>query len=157
VAGVIPPSDSTGADVAFDATGLGYGTYTTTLRIASNDPGEPQVDVSVVLTVTACVPVSGVDFGFAPSAPQVGQPVAFTGIVAAGETPITYIWNFDDGSGQHLGNPISHTFTTSATFTVLMTATNGCPSQATATHDVVVTAPSGHLIYLPVVVRNYSP
>jgi len=50
-AGSIAPAGSTLVTVTFDATGLAAGTYTTTLRITSDDPDENPVDVPVSLTV----------------------------------------------------------------------------------------------------------
>ena len=97
-------------------------------------------DTATDTTTVACESVFGADFAFTPSAGQVNQSVMFTGTVVAGSEPITYAWDFGDNSGVQTGNPISHTFTTSDTFTVVMTATNVCPSQVTATHDIVVTA-----------------
>jgi len=84
--------------------------------------------------------------------------VTFTGTTASGSPPITYTWDFRDGSGQQTGNPIAHTFMTSGTFTVLMTATNNCPSQVTATRDIVIAvAPDISVdIYLPSVMRDYG-
>ena len=133
------------------------GIYTTTLRVASNDPDQPTIDVSVTLTVTAaCIPVSGADFTFAPALPSPGQTVTFTGTVAQGSTPITYTWDFDDSSPVQTGNPITHIFGTDNTYSVQMTAANSCPSQDTASHDVTVSEQPTHLIYLPLMLRNYE-
>ena len=56
VGGVILPTGQETVQVAFDATGLAEGTYTTTLDIASNDPDEPHTLVEVTLTVVVPVP-----------------------------------------------------------------------------------------------------
>jgi len=42
---------SVGVDVAFDAAGLADGIYTTTIQVHSDDPDEPRLDVSVVMTM----------------------------------------------------------------------------------------------------------
>jgi PKD repeat protein len=155
-AGTVPPSGSTGITVTFDATGLSPGVYTTTLRVTSDDQDEPQVDVSVALTVTTgCVPVDGANFDFAPANPSVGQMVVFTGTVTQGTEPITYTWNFDDGSGVQTGNPITHTFPlvdTVHAYTVTLNVTNICPSQQVVERTVVVRL---RAIYLPIVLREY--
>jgi PKD repeat protein len=126
-AGALAPSDSRDVALVFEADGLTDGTYATTLQVTSNDPDEIQVDVSVALTVTdACIPPSGVDFVFSPSAPQVDQVVTFTASFAAGSTPVTYAWDFGDGSPIQAGGPVTHTFAEQGAYSVNMTATNVC-------------------------------
>jgi len=114
------------------------------------------VSDSSVLTTTAvaCVEVSGVDFTFAPAQPWVGDMAAFTGTVGVGMTPITYLWGFGDGSAVQVGNPILHTFpltNTEQTYPVVMTASNPCPSQDTASYAVTVQPRS---MCLPLVLRG---
>ena len=88
-----------------------------------------------------CEPVSGADFTWTPTSPLTGQSVSFSGSVAAGLLPITYSWNFGDG-GTGTGQTVAHTFATAKTYSVVVTATNSCPSQDTATHNVIVSAPA---------------
>lgn len=71
-----------------------------------------------------CEPPSDPSFGYTPANPAVGQVVNFTGAVGGG-APVNYTWNFGDGETGS-GNPITHTFAASDTFTVVMTATNAC-------------------------------
>jgi PKD repeat protein len=98
------------------------------------------------------VDVAGADFVYAPTQPWFSDTVTFTGTVVTGMAPITYRWDFDDGSAVQVGNPIAHTFTARLyTYTVVMTASNTCPSQDVASHPVAVRARS---IYLPLVLRN---
>jgi PKD repeat protein len=150
--GTLTPGGSQPVAVVFDASGLPDGIYTTTLRVASNDPDEPTVDVSVALTVTtACIPVAGADFTFAPLQPLVGESVTFTGTVAQGTPPVTYTWAFGDGTFGS-GQVVTHTYAVSGTYAVVLTATNGCPSSDTASHFVTIRP---HRIYLPLVLRNF--
>jgi len=51
--GMITPGNSEAITVTCDATGLDVGTYTATLRVLSNDPENPQIDVPVTFEVTA--------------------------------------------------------------------------------------------------------
>ena len=51
VTGTIAPLGSTNVVITFTAAPATVGVYTTTLRINSNDPDEPQVDVPVTLTI----------------------------------------------------------------------------------------------------------
>ncbi len=53
--GTVQPGDCAIVSVTFDSTGLGLGTYSGFLDIASNDPDEPIVDVPVTLNVVAPV------------------------------------------------------------------------------------------------------
>jgi PKD repeat protein len=129
-----------------------------TVTIAATSQGNPAESDGSVLTTTAagaCVSVSGADFTFAPAA-LIGQTFIFTGAVTAGTPPITYTWDLSDGSAAQVGNPITHDFpltVTAQTCTVTMTATNGCPSQDTASRAVTV-----YLRYLLFpIMRNYGP
>jgi PKD repeat protein len=124
----------------------------------STNPVNLTMDGDKVVTATfslSCVDVSGASFTFAPTEPVVGETVTFTGSVAAGDAP-AYAWDFGDDSTLQTGNPIVHTFpstSTEQTYTVVMTASNSCPSQNTVSHAVTVRP---HRIYLPLVMRNYS-
>ena len=99
-----------------------------------------------------CQPVEGADFGFQPAEPLSGQAVLFTGAVLTGTLPVTYSWDFGDGSAAQVGNPISHTFllTAPAGYTVTLTAANPCPSQAVARRAVFIRPVS---LFLPLAVR----
>ena len=88
-----------------------------------------------------CVPVSGVNFTFAPAAPLVGEPVWFTGAVVAGDPPLTYTWAWGDGTPAGSSVALSHAFSLTHTlqvYTVMLTVSNVCPSQATAQRAVAV-------------------
>ncbi|MCX8015168.1 MAG: hypothetical protein N2748_04035, partial [candidate division WOR-3 bacterium] len=50
--GVIPPSNQTNIVVSFNTIGLNFGIYACTLRITSNDPVNPIIDVSVQLIIS---------------------------------------------------------------------------------------------------------
>ena len=65
--GSVAPADITELDVIFDATSVTQGLYEATVRLVSNDPDEPEVDVSVTLEVTGVpdieVSATSLDFG----------------------------------------------------------------------------------------------
>jgi parallel beta-helix repeat protein len=155
--GTIALAGSTDVTVSFSTGILSPGAYSTTLRITSNDPDGPTVDVIAALTVTGpCVPITDASFGYTPSSPQAGQPVTFDGSVTPsdGTPPITYAWDFGDGSPVQTGDPAIHTFAVAGTYSVAMTATNGCGTDEVV-HTLVVEEPSeDHFIYLPLIVRN---
>ncbi len=151
--GVIPPSGQETVQVAFDATGLVTGTYTTTLDVTSNDPDEPHVWVEVTLVVTtACIPISGTDFTYAPPQPHPWQVITFTGSVEQGSEPITYTWAFGD-RGTAAGRVVTHTYTISNTYAVTLTAENACSHQ-TVRKAIRVIWP--YVIYLPLTLKGYS-
>lgn len=81
-----------------------------------------------------------------PSAPQIGQTVAFdaTGSTNGGTacmTQCTYTWDFGDGTtGQ--GLTTTHTFRTQGTFQVTLTVTDPRGAAATRTNSVTVAAPT---------------
>jgi hypothetical protein len=130
--------------------------HSDTATVTATSQGGVVSDSSVLTTTAvACVEVSGVDFTFTPAQPRIGDIAAFTGTVVAGTVPITYLWSFGDGSAVQVGNPIPHTFpltNTEQTYPVVMTASNPCPSQDTASYPVTVRPRS---MYLPLVLRSY--
>jgi uncharacterized repeat protein (TIGR01451 family) len=134
------------------------GGYTSALTIDSNDPVTSQKTIPVTLTVKAeepvCEPVAGLSFAFAPSQPQVDETVYFTASVTGGDTPISYAWDFgDDGTGT--GGTITHTYSMSMTYTVMLTATNGCEPPGTDSAQVpVVEVTKGGKVYLPLVLKQ---
>jgi uncharacterized repeat protein (TIGR01451 family) len=134
ISGSIPAGgDADTVTLAFDSSGLSDGAYTTTLRLPSNDPDEPVVDVDVTLVVTsvACVPVSGVHIAYAPLAPQVGQTVRFTGTVQAGSPTLAYAWDLGDGE-TGTGATIVHSYPVALNYTVWLTATSSCDGSSSS-------------------------
>ncbi|HOU14003.1 MAG TPA: PKD domain-containing protein [Anaerolineae bacterium] len=138
VNGVVAPAASSPVNLAFDATGLPDGVYTTTLWVASDDPDTPLVTVDVTLTVTSvCIPVAGADYSVTPFVPPAGVVLTFSGSVLQGSPPLTYAWDFGDGASGS-GQTVTHTYAMSGTYSVVMTATNGCPSSDTVKRALLV-------------------
>ncbi len=100
---------------------------------------------ALVNIVADCIPVSGADFAWNPSAPTALQTVTMTGTVTGGDSPITYTWNFGDDTpgmaGVGLTN-VSHVYSTSGNFTVTLAVINSCGSSSRAL-AVKVDAPPG--------------
>jgi PKD repeat protein len=82
-----------------------------------------------------CSPVQDAGFTWAPDQPLAGEPVSFVAS-AGGSAPILYSWDFGDGN-TGVGATISHAFDQPGTYTVILTASNGCGSE-TVTHTVTV-------------------
>ncbi|WP_321423208.1 chitobiase/beta-hexosaminidase C-terminal domain-containing protein [uncultured Methanobacterium sp.] len=74
-------------------------------------------------------------FTYTPTTPLVNQPVQFTDH-STGSTPITYSWNFGDGSTSTLQNP-THTYTTNGTYLVRLNITNALGSNQVAQYVTI--------------------
>jgi PKD repeat protein len=101
--------------------------------------------------------VYNVGFDFGPATPATGVTVYFTG-TAAGSSPISYTWNFGDGSGETAPSTsvfATHSFNSAMTYTVEMTATNACSGDGVTVSSQVPVYQTDHDVYLPVVLRSY--
>jgi uncharacterized repeat protein (TIGR01451 family) len=148
--------EATGSGRVVSHTYTALGAYTVTLTVTDTCGYSSSVQVpNAVQVVPPCVPVDGAGFIFTPLAPKVGETVIFTGSVAVTSTPpITYTWNWGDGSAGGAGNPITHVFpltVTAQTYSVTLTASNACPSQQVTEQTATVWP---NYIYLPIVLRG---
>ena len=77
VSGIIGPVSSGSVTVTYDATGLEIGVYAATIRVNSNDPAQPVVEVPVTLTVDDVTPVTDLQkaFRFDGAAPNPFNPM----------------------------------------------------------------------------------
>ena len=128
----------------------------------SGDLTGPTNPIAITLTgdkvvtatfVSTCVPVSGADFTYTPTAPKVGKIVTFNGTTLAGTAPITYSWNFGDGSAVGNGSPITHLFPitlTTHSYTVTLTAANACGTAPAVLKSLTV---QPQTVYLPLVLK----
>jgi PKD repeat protein len=123
--------------------------YTVVLT-ATNRYGQ-SVYSDTVQIESSCIPVTGADFVYDPPAPRAGGMVSFTAVVTAGSHPLTYTWDFGDGSEVGVGNPITHSFpmTMPTIYTVTLTVSNLCPSQETVRRPVNV----WQGVFLPLVLK----
>jgi uncharacterized repeat protein (TIGR01451 family) len=106
--------------------------------------------------VSSCTPVSGAAISLTPLTPVMGEAVVFTATVSAGTTPITYTWQWGDGTLAGSGAVVTHTFPETAatqSYTVTLTAANGCPSTVEVQQAVSVHVRS-YALYLPTVRRD---
>ena len=128
----------------------------------SLDRAETGIEVltaSSRLTTTAivdCEPVFDTTFTWTPIAPSAGQVFTLTASIGGGSEPISYTWELGDGTSDS-GMTITHVYGTAGTYTVTLTTENLCGAdQDRQWIEVEELPPSHHLIYLPVVTRNYA-
>jgi PKD repeat protein len=114
------------------------GIYTTTLQLASNDPDRPILDIPVALQ-SACSSPGGVAFSLSPAVPWAGGVITFTGTTISGTLPVSFGWDFGDG-GTGSGQIVTHTYTSTGSYPVLMTASN-CAGDSTASLTLPVASP----------------
>jgi PKD repeat protein len=119
------------------------GTYTVTLT-AGNACGSDVEQKVDYITVSPCVaPVA--DFSGSPTTGVAPLTVNFTDL-SSGD-PTSWSWTFGDGGTSTQQNP-SHAYTAAGTYTVSMSASNGCGSDAvTRTDYITVTAPQAAKAY----------
>ena len=111
--------------VTFNATGLEPGMYTGELAVESNDPLAPFTIVPLTLTVTApCEKITNLTVAFTPPNPGVGEVITFTAN-ASGSPPISFTWDFADGTPLH-GPEVTYVFNTPGAHFVGLMAVNAC-------------------------------
>jgi len=64
--------------------------------------------------------------------------VTFTATVTGGTAPYAFSWNFGDNSAAGTGNPTTHTYATSGTFTVTLTVTDMNAATASSTQVITI-------------------
>lgn len=119
------------------------GTYTVTLT-ATNACGSDVNQKVDYITVSPCVaPVA--DFSGSPTSGVAPLTVNFSDLSTG--NPTSWSWTFGDGGSSTQQDP-SYTYTAAGTYSVSMTATNGCGSDnATKTDYITVTEPSSARAY----------
>ena len=80
-------------------------------------------------------------FTYSPSSPQVSQQVSFTASASGGTAPYSFSWAFGDGT-TGTGAAVYHTYSTTGSYSVLLTAKDSSPSQQTATSQQTITVTS---------------
>ena len=134
-----------------DTTGLDEGRHIVYVR-GQDGEGNWGAVSAAFLDVT-CAAVFEPGFTYAPQSAIGVAPLTFTGTVAGGSPPITYTWDFGDGSAVTSGAVVAHVFPVASVllpYTVTVTATNMCSL------DVVQQVVGAQLfeVYLPLVLRH---
>ncbi|MBN1955322.1 MAG: S8 family serine peptidase [Anaerolineae bacterium] len=129
-----------GVTVTIPGDALPYEFDVAVVTFSSSQGGKGAYVTSTLTTTVNCEAVSGADFVYTPSLPLAGETVVFTGVVAAGTSPLTYTWDFGDGA-TGMGAVVSHSYELSGTFYVVVTATNLCGVAAKSRFVPVVGEP----------------
>ena len=116
------------------------GSFTATLTITDffgrSASTSQQVTVGAGLIPTAA-------FVFSPTAPRVGQTIAFNAsgsIAPAGRRIVSYTWDFGDGTGPRSGGQtINYSYTVAAAYNVTLVVTDDTGKTASITTTVTVT------------------
>ncbi len=157
----LQPTQVVGLDVGADAgrivtltvqspPGAGYAVAV----ITATWQGEAGVYATAVDTTTiGCIPVSGVAIDYSPTAPLIGQTVAFTGSASGGTLPFTWAWDFGDGDTAS-GQFATHVYDDDDSYVVELTVTNCDGVFDESVQRTIIVAP--YQIYLPLTLRNYQ-
>lgn len=94
-----------------------------------------------------CNTVTSPTFTFAPANPKIGATVTFTATINSGAAPISYAWDFGDGTAGS-GEVVTHSYPSAGSFAVQLTADNSCNSPQSFTHTIFVGVDS---FWLPVI------
>ncbi len=106
------------------------GTYTVALTV--NGPGGSDTETKTNYVTVTTTPVAA--FSGTPTSGNAPLAVTFTDLSTGG--PTSWSWNFGDGGTSTAQNP-SHNFTVAGTYTVTLTATNSCGSDAETKVDYI--------------------
>lgn len=111
------------------------GTYSATLT-AMNPAGVNSITQTDLITI-GIIPIPG--FSFTVN----GNTVTFTNTTdnANGIGPVSYLWDFGDGSTSTEANPV-HTYAINGSYTVKLTATNDCGTALATQTVTILTAPT---------------
>jgi uncharacterized repeat protein (TIGR01451 family) len=126
------------------------GVYTAVVT-ASNSVSE--LTATTVVTITD-VPITGLA-ATNDSPTTLGSPTTLTATITAGSN-VTYTWAFGDGTGGS-GALVTHTYPATGTYTAIVTASNSAGQLTATTLVTIVEAPAGGHIYLPLILKNFTP
>jgi hypothetical protein len=116
-------------------------------------PFGPQSDIGFDEYVPTALSGLRITVSPLPTTP-LGAPTSFVATVRAGATPITYTWDFGDGTPAGTGAQVAHTYAVAGHFTATVTATNSLGRVSTTTEVSVLAAPPPkHRLHLPVMLR----
>ena len=116
------------------------GTYTVVLKVtdaATNTDTETKTNY---ITVTAGLLA---DFSADKTLVALGQSVQFTNLSGGGLAPLSYQWDFGDGSPVSTAQSPSHSYSSAGTYTVVLRVTDAATNTATETKTGYITVAAG--------------
>jgi PKD repeat protein len=113
------------------------GSFTVTL-IATDSNGVNASSSQIIVVA----PTFTVGFANSPASPEADQPATFTVTESGGVGNVSFTWAFGDNSSSN-ENPAMHTYTTSGSFLVSVTATDADGVSTTSDQTVTVAASLG--------------
>lgn len=119
------------------------GTYTATLTVSDGRGGSASTTRSIAVTqAPAPNAAPSASFGYSPSAPTVGETVAFSNSSTDPDgDSLTSAWSFGDGATSTATSP-THAYSAPGSYTVTLTVSDGRGATSTASRSVSVSAPS---------------
>jgi hypothetical protein len=96
-------------------------------------------------SLQACDTVDQVSVSAAPGQSPVGQPIAFSATVTGGATPLSFNWDFGDGSSGS-GTETTHTYDAPGVYVVRLTVDNSCLYPVVERRSVLV---GENFVFLP--------
>jgi hypothetical protein len=144
----ITPLPGTAVYTVTAAAGAVDGTYD--WLVSGSGPGLTH-SVTVSLAIDGAF-LAGTDFAWEPITPTAGVVVTFTA-EATGTGPVSFAWAWGDGE-LGTGPEVTHTYTHSGTYTVVLTATNPCGQDIVGKDVTVAAATTIYSVYLPLLLRT---
>lgn len=120
-------------------------------RVMASDQGVTSTN-GVAVSFTTITPTINVAFTRSPATLIGSGSVTFTGTASTDGTPLTYAWAFGDGT-TGTGVNAAHTYTQPGTYTVTLTATDGCGFVKSSSVMNAVTV-QNYRVLLPLVRRG---
>lgn len=116
------------------------GTFTISLLVTGPNVNRELLRTINVVNVPVVTPGGIGQVKVGTSAPTVaGNPTTFIASVTSGTEPITYQWNFGDGSPSEQGSRVNHIYPQPGRYTVIVTASNPYGRSKTASAQVLIT------------------
>ncbi|BAS27042.1 PKD domain-containing protein [Limnochorda pilosa] len=148
--GTVEPGATAPVDLTFDAGRLPEGDYPATVVVRSDDPDEPEVEVSTLLQVNAVMPPIVDELEAEPWAGSPPLEVQFTASARDVDGEIVSIaWDFGDGSEPVEGTPAPvHTYEVEGEYDATLTVTDD---------EGLSTSRSVHVVVRPLPVVGVEP
>jgi PKD repeat protein len=134
-----------GASIIHSYTAIG--TFTVTMQVS--DSGNP-IATSTFTRLINVIPCAGAGsclaltaaFSWSPAIPETQLQVTFSAAANGGTAPYSFSWTFGDGTSG-VGNPITHTYGTAGTYTIVLTVTDSASGQDSVINQITVQKPTG--------------